>query len=257
MPGDWRFVEEYSEKYQGYVWKVVRENNGNEEHGYFKFLRSHNIPYAGPMVANEMIATHLGQLVKVPMHELEYATVNGVDGIVSVVKNVPTLTRWDQLPSDVVANIPKYFKSPKHLINMFVFDVWTCNTDRGTNKNIIVYKENHHSKYQIYLIDHNHCLHDADLKWKKRQYNDPYWDQIHRYYKPPIGVGPLILQNKDYVGHCILRIQSIPAQTLKKIIWDIPKQYATNEERELIYNLLLYRQKRLSLMIQRWMKRQV
>ncbi|MCF6093325.1 hypothetical protein L1765_04855 [Microaerobacter geothermalis] len=252
---NWIFVEEYSQKYQGYVWRVKREKDGVTEHGYFKFLKRHNIPYAGPMVANEMIAVKLGELVKLPMHKLEYATVNGMEGVVSIVKNVPFLTRWDQLPNHVYENIPKYFKSPKHLINMFVFDVWTCNTDRGTNKNMIVYKDETHPKYQIYLIDHNHCLHDANLKWEKHKYNEPYWDQIHRYYRPPSGVGPLVRQNLGYVRRCIQRIESISSLSIRKIIHDVPKQFVTESERLLIYNLLIHRQKKLSFMISEWVKR--
>lgn len=260
MSSEWSFIAEYSEKYQGYVWRVKRELEDRVEYGYFKFIKEHNIPYAGPMVANEMIATQLGVRVEIPMHQLEYATIKDIDGVVSVVKhleNPKLMWRWDQLPEKVVMNIDKFFKKPKHLINMFVFDVWTCNTDRGTNKNIIAYKDGDEEKYRIYLIDHNHALHDADHKWEKRPYTDSYWDQIHRYYRCPTGVEQLVLANPEYVNRCIRRIQDVSKKEIKEIVWDIPDAYVKKTERKLIYKLLLHRQERLEQMIDEWIKRQV
>lgn len=260
MPSTWTFVEEYSKKLQGYVWKVRRDQEDETEHGFFKFIKEHNIPYAGPMVANEMIAKRLGERVEIPMHQLEYATVEDTDGIVSIVKKIDKsehMWRWDELPEKTVMNIDKLFKRPKHLINMFVFDVWTCNTDRGTNKNIIVYKDGDEPRYQIYLIDHNHALHDANHKWEKRPYDDAYWDQIHRYYRCPTGVDKLVLLNREYVNKCIRRIQSVSEDEIKDIVWDIPKQYIEKKERKLIYKLLLHRQEKLEQMINDWFIRQV
>lgn len=260
MQSEWTFIEEYSEKKQGYVWKVKRDVDEEVEYGYFKFIRKHNIPFSGPMVANEMIATLLGEKVGLPMHQLEYATINGNDGVVSVVKRLPPdqkLLRWDHLPKDVYQNIANQFKKPKNLIRLFVFDVWTCNTDRGTDKNLIVYRYDNESKYRFYVIDHNHALLDAEHKWKNRPYTDEYWDHIHRYYRCPTGVETLVLQNRKYVKKCIRRIQSIPAEEIKEIVWEIPKKYISKKERKLVYKLLLHRQEKLSRMIDHWFKRQV
>lgn len=260
MHSEWTFIEVYSEKKQGYVWKVKREIDEQKQYGYFKFIKEHNIPFAGPMVANEMIAKRLGERIELPMHQLEYATIDGHDGVVSIVKPITDpdkLYRWDQLPEKVCTNIADYFKKPKHLINLFVFDVWTCNTDRGTNKNLIAYLDGDEPKYQIYVFDHNHALHDADHKWEKRPYDNPYWNQIHRYYRCPIGVEELVLANPEYVHRCIRRIEAVQKKEIKKIVWDIPSKYITRKERKLIYKLLLHRQGRLMLMINDWFKRQV
>ncbi len=260
MQSEWTFVEAYSEKKQGYVWKVKREHDERTEYGYFKFIKKHNIPFAGPMVANEMIATRLGERIELPMHQLEYATIDDNEGIVSIVKQIThseKLYRWDQLPKEICTNIIDHFKKPKHLINLFVFDVWTCNTDRGTNKNLIAYLDGDETKYQIYVFDHNHALHDADHKWEKRPYTDPYWDQIHRYYRCPLGIQELVLDNREYVNRCIRRVEDVSKQEIQEIVWDIPKKYITRNERNLIFNLLLYRQERLAKMIDDWFKRQV
>lgn len=253
--GPWKYVSTFSEKYQGVVWVVERKGEAGKQQGYFKFQNPENIQYGGPMIADEMIAAKLAKKLKIPIHELECTTIDKKEGVVSIVKDAHLLTRWDLLPKKVTDNIPKYFKDPKHLINMFVFDVWTCNTDRGTNKNIIVYQSKADAPYEIYLIDHNHALHDANLKWNKHSYRSAYWKNLWRYYKPPTGVQKLVLENQAYLKYCVKRVRRIKSTEIKAMIESVPAKHLRAKEAHLIYQLLRKRQRDLPKIIQRWMDR--
>lgn len=74
---DWKLKIAWKAKPQGQVWLV---QNSRGQQGYFKFASKDQWFFAGPIIANEMIAAALAKRLGFPVAELEEAIVYGPTG---------------------------------------------------------------------------------------------------------------------------------------------------------------------------------
>lgn len=253
MP-EWTKVKEFSAKPQGYVWEVVRREGGKIKRGYFKFALKENRYYSGPMEANELIAAHLARLLELPAAEVELVEIEGRLGIVSVVREALELRMWKDMPPGFHADLRGSLDNFNQLLKSFVFDVWTCNIDRSSGKNIIVYRDRPGDPYRFYLIDHGHALHGSQYKWSRGRYDQPHWDNIWRHYHLPQGLSQAIsryAQLRPYID----RIKKIPPEAIREAVASVPAGLLTPLQARLIRRLLFRRQMRLDMMIRRWLRR--
>lgn len=252
MP-EWIKVKEFSAKPQGYVWLVSRREGSNTRYGYFKFALKENRFYSGPMEANELIAAALARHLGLPVADLEPAEIDGRRGIVSVVQEADELRMWKDMPAEFHGDLKAHLANFPQLVKAMVFDIWTCNIDRSSGKNIIVYRDRQGDPYRFYLIDHGHALHGSYYKWSRGRYDQPYWDDIWRHYHLPDGL------NQAISGYSQLRpyieaIQKIDRRLIIDAVASVPRGFLNPPEAALIRRILFRRQKRLAWMIKRWIR---
>jgi glycogen(starch) synthase len=249
---DWQRVRAYSAKKQGYVWVVQREMvDGSVQKGYFKFTLPHNQLYSGPMIANERVAALLAHRLGLPVHQTELAELEGNLGIISIVAPDACGT-WANLPEPAFRDVHRFIEDPRTLVRLFVFDVWTCNTDRGTNQNLVLVKRKNADKYSFYLIDHNHALLDGPIKWKKHPPLDDYWRRVPLYYKPLKGTQRLILEHPEWVDETVEAIRQITDEEIVEIVESVSPVFLTQKETADMIGLLIGRRDRLDDLIRVW-----
>lgn len=250
----WNVVEPISKKLQGYVWKVRRERRESVQTGYFKFATPDQRYYAGPMVANEMIADALARHLGLPVAELEYAEIEGHRGVVSIARDADHVAMWRDLPSTHRRNIKGHFNNAAGLLGMVVFDVWTTNIDRASGKNLIVYRNRGMKKLDWYLIDHALALHGSYWKWDLRgHWKSPVWERVSDVYKLPDGLTRQIRSLRQ-LDPWIRRCRRISDHTLHQIVGAIPRSHLTPEEADQILGLLIWRRGRLRSILGRWLR---
>lgn len=250
----WKLDRMWKDKLQGSVW-VVEDDDGNR--GYFKFTEPQRWYYSGTMVANEMIAARLAQLLEIPVVELEQAEIadpdgNARQGIVSREHTARELISWQEAGAKVRSDPRKYVKHLDSLQALVVFDAWIMNVDRATGKNLILYRNEPHEKYDWYLIDHGLALFGSPSKWAKNPYGSAYWGLLWQYYHVPKGL--LQLQSSpDKLEPMIRKIESIRKSDIVRIVRQVPERFLPVEQRDFTVKLLTDRQKQLRGIIRRWL----
>jgi hypothetical protein len=143
---DWSIKEENYQRQTRYhkvekiaLFKIVREEQGN------KILTE---------IANEIICWELGRRLDVPISEifLGVLTAKGL-GLFSIWVGTQQLNIQDQ---NQIANISNYDK----LKELFVFDQWTYNYDRGQRHYVVGEDPINAGKLIVKGIDHGHSLNE-------------------------------------------------------------------------------------------------
>lgn len=245
--GDWRILREHKTGYLK-VLKVERMGVNGREVGFFKYASpAKQAKYIGPLVANELIANRLGQLLHLPMARTELAHVKDRLGIVSVMHPGKGLQTWAELKEGIRKEVGRHLTDPRRLERTFVFDAWICNIDRS-GKNIMVYKQG--DRLDFYLIDHELSLLGA-VKFENKPWNAPYWDNIRRYTR---GYHPALLSHatryEPFEPH-IAEIQRLDPGVIRSVIDSCPSAVLSEPDRALTEELLLLRQKKLAKIIAR------
>lgn len=251
--GGWQPVQPVSDKPQGRVWLVRRDGPGGERWGFFKYAGPEHRYFAGPMVANEWLAAQLLRRLGLPAAEVVPARVDGMEGVVSLAR-VPLARarRWRDLPLRVRRRHLRTFVRPSRLYGMVVFDVWTTNIDRGSGKNIVVYRRPGERRYRFYLIDHALALHGSYHKWRHYgPWPGPRWRHPWRAYTVPRGLRPTWRRLAPWVR----RVQALPAEELRALVRAVPPRHLAPEEAEFVERLLLVRQRELAEIIARGCRR--
>ena len=262
---NWRVIRTVSSKPQGHVWKVEEQPEsasappqGLEKpprHGFFKFTTPANRYWGGPAVANELIAAGLARLVGLDVAELELARIEGHLGVVSVVRPAARLVIWRNLPAPAHRSIRRQVANVRQFRAMLAFDAWTLNIDRGTGKNIIAYQPTPGSAWRVYFIDHGHTLHGNYDRWRwGGPYRSRYWDDLWRYYSVHTSIRRYLRSYRS-VAPFVERIQKITPAQIRREVAAVPAELLTPRQARLITDLLLWRQRRLSLILRRWFQR--
>lgn len=249
----WIVDRVWKEKPQGDVW-VVHDTTGQQ--GYFK-IPGRDKYYGGTMIANELIAASLAVSLGFPVAELALATIRGPDGVeragvVSLQRKARELVTWAQAKPWVRAAPRKHVCNLPKLREMLVFDTWILNTDRGTGKNTILYRDSDQEKYQWYLIDHGNTLYGSPYRWRHRRFDSPHWDQLWKYYTVPSGL--LKVQSRiESLEPMIRRIESLRLEEVEGFVDAVSSEYLPSYERGILLYLLASRKQKLRAIITRWL----
>ncbi|MCL6517285.1 hypothetical protein [Alicyclobacillus sp.] len=250
----WHYQRALSEKPQGQVW-LVRSEHGRT--GYFKFVHEDQWPYAGPFIANEFITAALARRLGFPVAALEVADVAGPDGIwqhgiVSIAATSPEVLPWADAPPEVRRRPEAWLRNVERLCQLVVFDAWTVNVDRATDRNLILHRDHGDSRYDWYLIDHSLCLLGAPYKWASRDWRDPYWMNLWKYHHVPEG---LLRLQSDWraLRPMVERIQQLSRSVVDEAIATAPAGSLPPDQARQTRNLLLYRQRHLERIIRLWL----
>ncbi|MFD2168580.1 HipA family kinase [Tumebacillus lipolyticus] len=251
----WFLEQVWKEKRQGHVWRVRSAGN---KRGYFKFATKDQWYFSGPMIANELIAASLAKRLGFPVSELELATVRGPNGIpqeglISREIDAAEVITWRDADETVKSAPEQHVDRHELLAQMVVFDAWITNIDRAKGRNLILYRNSSDERYGWYLIDHGHTLYGSPRKWKRGAWNTPIWDQLWRFYNVPQGL--LACQsNSDTLEPMIRKIEEMRLADIDAAIRCVPRGYMQSRERQFIKRLLLFRQQRLRMVIDRWLQ---
>jgi hypothetical protein len=255
MQTQWWLIHPWKAKPQGQVWVVADDI---ENRGYFKFAFPNQWYYSGPLLANELIAADLAKLLGYPVAQLEEAIVldqdaNPQKGVVSLEVSAPQIVTWHDVNEEVVKNPEQYVNQIELLSTLVVFDAWIVNVDRASGKNLVLYRNHSSEKYHWYLIDHGLALYGSPRKWKRGDYDSPFWNKLWMYYHVPKGL--LRLQSSaSRLEPMIGKIESLKESDIENVLSKVSQEYFRDEERYFIKRLLLYRQKRLRKIMKQWLE---
>ncbi|MBW5446306.1 hypothetical protein GE107_09565 [Cohnella sp. CFH 77786] len=250
----WTLERDWKSKRQGQVW-IVRDSSGNR--GYFKFARKDQWYYSGPLVANEYIAAALAKQLGFPVADLEWAEVDGPErrserGVVSRAAGAWEVITWREADSRVRQDPAKYVNRFGQLRQLIVFDAWIANLDRASGKNLILYRNGPHEKYDWYLIDHGNSLYGSPRKWKRGSWKSAYWRKIWRYYHTPKGL--LRVQSSwAALKPMVRRIEGLSSSQIEAALRSVPAGCLRGRDRRFTKRFLLTRRNQLRGMIKRWL----
>ncbi|MGE5590005.1 MAG: hypothetical protein ACM3ZA_05250 [Bacillota bacterium] len=235
---------------------AVPEDSGSPpRHGFFKFTTARNRYWGGPAGANELIAAGLARRIGLEVADLELARIEGHLGVVSLVRPAVRRVNWRDLPAPAHRSILRSQENIRQFRAMLAFDAWTLNIDRGSGKNTIAYQPAADQGWRVYFIDHGHTLHGNYDRWRwGGPYRSRYWDDLWRYYS----VHPSLrryLRSYRSVAPFVRRIQQITPVEIRREVGAVPAELLTPRQARLITHLLLWRQKRLPLILRRWFHR--
>lgn len=250
---DWQLVRPISDKPQGRVWLARRPVADGWEWGYFKYAGPEHRYYSGPMAANEWLAAQILALLGLPAAPVVPAVVEGLEGVVSVARApLDRVRQWRHVPLGIRRRHLRTFHRPARLYGMVVFDVWTTNIDRGSGKNIAVYRRPGERRYRFYLIDHALALHGSYYKWDRYgHWPGPQWQRPWRVYAVPRGLRPTRGRLRPWVR----RVVALPPDRLRALVRAVPERLLSPGQAEFVERLLLVRQAELPAIIERWMRR--
>jgi hypothetical protein len=132
--------------------KELRTLNPPFKRAFFKPAQNRR---PGAVVANEYIAFKLAQLLKIPAAEIQVHQFDGIDGYIS--HAIEDAEPWTSFPFRQEAR--DYLTDPTIFSKIFVFDFWIRHVDRHDGNIVFRRRED---KYEIFLIDNEHCLCGAD-----------------------------------------------------------------------------------------------
>lgn len=248
---NWEPVKKLSSRSKlGTVWMVRRSKNGQTETGYFKFSNLKNERYVGPLPGNELLAYHLASRLHLPAARVEVAKIKGQLGIVSLARPVPQIYKWTQLNRRIYHNISSFILRPERLLKMFVFDIWICNIDRHGG-NLLVYPVG--EKYDFYLIDHGLSLLGA-VQWQGFSWDHPHWDRVVGYNRNYVRGLTKYIRNYDQLEPYVKEIQRVSYEELEAAADSVPLIILSHENKRVVKQLLLSRQKKLHIIVQKWIK---
>lgn len=113
-----------------------------------------------------------------------------------------------------------------------MFDGWIANVDRAAGKNLILYRNAPHEKYDWYLIDHGLALYGAPAKWERYRWDTAHWQRLWLFHHVAEGMARL-LRRFEYVEPMIGRIEAIPDAQLAQLVAEMPPSCYSEEERAL------------------------
>ncbi|MFM1655627.1 hypothetical protein ACI7RC_26540 [Brevibacillus sp. B_LB10_24] len=237
----WRLVRKYSRKC-GPVWYV---KSGDKRRAYFKYVNW------GSILANELICYRLARLIKLKAAKIEPVEIKGKQGVVSIVRQVRSLSSWNGLYRKLQGGILEHLKKPERLLQTFVFDIWICNVDRHGG-NLITYRKGK-KLYDFYLIDHGLALLGA-AKYRKTEWDSSYWEHVAKYNHHYVRGLRASIHSYEQLAPFIRKIQEIPSAKIKKIVEEVPSSLLSQEKKEIVITILLNRQRHLHKLVKLWME---
>ncbi|MDA8235704.1 MAG: hypothetical protein M0Z31_13070 [Clostridia bacterium] len=253
VKNQWVFKKLYKNKLQGQVW-IVENQFG--QRGYFKFTTPRQWYYSGPMIADELIAAALAKELGLPVANLDLAVVRGPTGapqkgLVSVGVSAKEVITWEEAKK-IHHNPNEHVNNANLLCSIVVFDAWIVNIDRALGRNLVLYRNNPADKFDWYLIDHGHTLHDSPHKWKRGEWKSRHWERLWRFHSVPKGFLNLGF-SREKLEPMINKIENLPPSAIDQAIKKAPRKYLNPRGRLFIKGLLLYRQKKIRTIITRWL----
>ncbi len=246
----WELLDKWKNKLQGQVWRV-RNERGTK--GFFKFAYPKQWYDAGPIIGNEWIAKQLADYLHYPCANVELAELDDgnerLHGIVSLPKEGVQLHSWCHAPEEVHAYPEQYVRHFHRLLDVIAFDVWLTNIDRGSGKNIILYREN--NKYNWYLIDHAYCAYGCDRKWRPGDWTHLYWRQVWQFYHIPKGWLQFIQPERLLAA--AEEIAAIPDSRIEQLLAHNPDPLYSALMRKEMATMLISRKRQLRVILINWL----
>ncbi|PWI57165.1 HipA family kinase [Sulfoacidibacillus thermotolerans] len=245
----WKLIDKWKNKPQGQVWRV-RDARGRS--GFFKFAYPEQWYNAGPLVGNEWIATALAEKLHLPCASVEITELTDgphcLHGIVSLPRQGVHLFSWNRAPEQIRTNPPHYLRDFDHLLDVIAFDVWLTNIDRGSGKNIILYRD--HAMYNWYLIDHAYCAYGCDRKWQPAKWTELYWKQVWQFYHIPRGWLQFI--KPERLLRAAQKIAALPERSIAELIATVPDPLYSQSIKDQVTTMLLTRKQELGEILTTW-----
>lgn len=250
-PGGWFLVDVVTSKDQNDVWLLGR-CQGRPRYGYFKWCGPQHAAHSGPFVANELIAARLADALGVPRAEVSAFEFAGRAGVLSLPREPGPLYMWRDVPAFIRADIRRFFQEPERFGDCFVFDVWICNIDRSSGKNVIVHPGRARDKYAFYAIDHGHALYGPETKWARGDFRNPYWLDVRRHFHIPAEVERFIRGEPRVLDRARERVARFgDAEIAAAVAQATP--HLTAAQAEWTFELLRFRRERLDELLERWL----
>lgn len=198
---------------------------------YFRPSRV-NADQAGPLNANEYIASRLGAEIEIPMAKIDFISHEEALGTISFLVAMNAQS-WSNFPFRTDYN--PYLTNPQQLIEMIVFDTWIHNEDRN-QENLMFAKNIYTKKYDLYLIDNTEALYGSSKPTSRdiTHFSASGVVKIDEFKK-------LLDNNYADFELCIAKIESMQDDKIKSIIDEVPTEFIVDDERDFIYNFLTSR----------------
>ena len=248
----WSITEQWKCKPQGQVWRVADKNGRT---GFFKFAFRRQWYYAGPLVGNEWIARRLATEAGLSSAQVEVAHIRhgGAElfGIVSLPRQGARLLDWSCLSDAERIRAADSVHQMNRLVGTIAFDSWLTNIDRGSGRNVILYKDGD-ERYRWYLIDHAYALYGSPRKWEMHGATTQHWLDIWRFYHIPRGWQKLA--TRGVLWEMAERIRRVPRSYIQDVIASVPDPSYSDRIKRDVSRMLLYRKSALPHMLDRWMQ---
>ncbi len=252
MKNTWKITEQWKCKPQGQVWRVA-DSDGRT--GFFKFAFRDQWYYAGPLVGNEWIARRLAAEVGLPSARVEVARIRygnaELFGIVSLPREGARLLDWSSLSETERTLATDRVHEMNRLVGTIAFDSWLTNIDRGSGRNVILYK-GADGRYRWYLIDHAYALYGSPRKWDMHGATTRHWLNIWRFYHIPRGWQKLA--TRTALSEMAERIGRVPRSYIHDVVASAPDPSYSDRIKRDVSRMLLYRKRELPHMLDRWMQ---
>lgn len=249
----WHIVDTWKNKPQGQVWRV-KESGGKV--GFFKFAYKEQWYDAGPIVGNEWIAAAFAKRIGIDVADLDVVNIpygNALlSGIVSIQKDYAPIMSWRSLDASVTQHPYQSIEDADKLFGVVAFDAWVTNLDRGSGKNILFYRKTNEHRWHFYLIDHGYALYGCERKWALHSPIDAYWHRIWDFYHVPKGWQAFA--TKRVLQQATESIRSLDEHVIRHIVNDVPDPLYTKAMQKDTIAMLLYRQKNLAHMLDKWLR---
>lgn len=198
-------------------------------------------------IFNEYLAYKIGQELNYSIPKIEFTNYNNDFGSIS--HFIPDSFTWDDKRNT------KINLDVRSFAQIIIFDMWIGNTNRG-NGNLLVKKTNNNES-QIYMIDHELSLYIHDDTYMKnlshrwldlikiselKEFNEP--KTIYEEYKK--------IKNLPFT-----KIRMIVDQLVSEIKGSNAKEKFTQQDAEIVKNLLNDRKKLLKYKLEEWFEKKL
>ncbi len=136
----------------GSIKKLIKGEGSEQKVAFFKALSRR----PGPTGANEYISYKLASLLDFPAAPIQLIKFGDQDGCLSL--EIGNSNPWQAFPDK--ENAKNFFEDNTIFAKIIAFDYWVMHRDRHAGNLMFQPREN--GKYQLYMIDHEHCLYSAE-----------------------------------------------------------------------------------------------
>lgn len=199
---------------------------------WFKYRSSKN---AGPIPANEYIASRLGQLLDLPVAKVQFKKFGDRDGSMSFIV-APEPNPWVQFPYK--KSLAAYLENYSVLADVVVFDIFINNFDRDADNLLYSRVSTRTHKYNLHLIDHGHALHGSSIQPSESDFDFKNLIVIDE-------LKDLFRNGLDFFREALVKVTSITEEQIDAILSEVPDYYLSTTNKQHLRKKLLLRKKRI------------
>lgn len=243
------------------TWKIIKGNinehlvwmeSSDGSKALFKQPRDQGV-FKLVEITNELIVYQLALRLGIPVSETYVEIIDGKVGIMSIIQSE---LNWSHITSQ---NLQQQVVNLDQFRQLFTFDVWIANTDRGKNEHVIVIQTE--NGYVFYAIDHGHTLNgctQGEIKWQLENILDQSRFQLQNLNH----LSESMIRNFSDLESMIKSIEALHDGTLDNIVDSVcllVSRGRPEEEKQVLANncnvikaLLKLRRNNLGLWLKNW-----